>query len=205
MRNNEPILDPYNSNEQIMEYDDGTLMINGKLSDFIVYNLSNYIVKNSNVNIWNRKVTIELNFPTITSNGFYNLDARYKNIPYIGNGYYNVTVRDFSLSAEVYIKIIGGVQVKSLDLKISIGDFDFLASSDSFGDEEESKDWSANISQLVPTVIDEHHDPIVAFVTPKIIAVINQQLQKNLLKNDNNNADISISNVSGYNTGKIRK
>lgn len=26
MRNNEPILDPYNSNEQIMEYDDGTLM-----------------------------------------------------------------------------------------------------------------------------------------------------------------------------------
>ncbi|CAD6229409.1 GSCOCG00006578001-RA-CDS [Cotesia congregata] len=108
-------------------------------------------------------------------------------------------ILEMDITTELYIKIIGGVQIKSLVLKISIGGFDFVASSDNFDDEEESNEWSANISQLVPIVISDHHDPIVAFVTPKIIAAINQQLQNNLLKNNNDNADISISNISGYN------
>ncbi|XP_057331059.1 uncharacterized protein LOC130671284 [Microplitis mediator] len=180
MRNKEPILDPYKSDEQIVEYDDEKLSFNGKFNDFIVEQLSYYVVKRSNVNIFLKKVDIEFHFPTIISDGLYDIQARYQNIPLKGNGHFNVTVKDFTLSVEARIKILGTIQLKSLKLKIGVGSIEFASTNQQFDNEKESKEWNEKISKLLETIIVD--DSITGDLAAGIMAGVNEWLQNDLLK-----------------------
>lgn len=60
----------------------------GTFYEFNIKHLSNYDVEYSNVNLWTRKVDVNLYFPVITSEGFYDLKFIYQDDMYSGNGEY---------------------------------------------------------------------------------------------------------------------
>ncbi|XP_057331593.1 uncharacterized protein LOC130671608 [Microplitis mediator] len=175
MRNGVPVLDPYYHKQQLFEYDDNKLNFEGAFYEFNIENLSKYDVEYSNVNLWKRKVDVNLYFPVITSEGFYDLKLIYQNDLYSGKGQYKAIASNFKLYIQAWVSIWGGLHVTSLTTQMSLGAYDFSATNN-YLDSNQTILWCKQISKLIPKIIKEDHDALSSYISKKLIVLINDQL-----------------------------
>ncbi|XP_034943643.1 uncharacterized protein [Chelonus insularis] len=173
---NLPVMDPLHGYDQQFDFNIDKIMVSAKANEYHAVGLSSYVVKGSNVNTFKRRIDVSMNFPIITAHGLYNLDGFVgENTPVFGTGDFNMTCTDFYYSATAYVSVFGKVQVKSLDLKISLKKLD-LSMTGLMNDDQTSWILSEVFSDMIPKIIDQYHDEIVTIISAKVIEIINKNL-----------------------------
>lgn len=175
-----PIMDPFVKNESVFQIKQNNILnADIKLSNFIIQELSDYIVTKAVVGIVGRKLTVGFHFPTIQTKGFYKLDgniAAFDNLHVFGDGLFDIFFKNFYIDSIIKFSVIGEVRIKSIDLNIHLDESNFIGTG-IFNDEESSPMTSEVISEFIPQFIKDNHDKITSVIVNKLTEIGNSILK----------------------------
>lgn len=171
-----PVLDPFKSEELVLNLKEDIINLNATLKNVNVNGLAAYDVINGDYSLDGENVvlTLHLSWPLVVASTLYAMKGKADDFEIYGNGDITLSADHFAFDTEINFFLKDGnlnehLKVTGMKLKLSLNKLNFKATG-LFDDEELSAVLSSIISDMAPNLVsnDMIINKLIEFITQKL-------------------------------------